>query len=95
MLELLIEMVAQDRSNEITKYCMSKHHHEISASAKCASDLRAQQRKLDNAEYQKHLDDNPHYRYPGMALPNGAIRPLDPCWGQPRVLSTNINKRSC
>ena len=27
----------------------------------------------------------PHYRYPGQALPNNVIKPLDKCWGRNRI----------
>jgi len=40
------------------------------------------------------LKENPHYRYPGMALPNGKIKPLDVCWGYDRTYGTN-KERKC
>ncbi len=93
MLELLIEMAAQNNANEITTYCMAKHNKEITASAACASKLRAARNKLELDEIRTFLAANPHYRYPGVALPNGAMRPLDVCWGRNKIYGTHTKYR--
>jgi hypothetical protein len=93
MLELLIEMAAQSNANEITSYCLEKHNRQINAAAACASDLRAAKRKLERQEMRDFMDANPHYHYPGMALPDGKIKPLDPCWGKTRLYGTHRKNR--
>ena len=87
MLELLIELAAEQDRNAITRYCLAQHTSYTLAAA-CASDLRAAQRQLDLEELRQFLKDNPQYRYAGMALPNGKIKPLHPCWGQTRKYGT-------
>jgi len=87
MLEMLIEIVAQQDRNAITRYCLQQHSN-YSKAAACASDLRVAQRELDLAELRVFLKDNPQYRYPGVALPNGDIAPLHKCWGKTRKYGT-------
>jgi len=93
MLELLIEMAAQSNANEITSYCLEKHNRQINAAAACASDLRAAKRKLELQDMREFLEANPHYHYPGMALPDGKIRPLDACWGKTKLYGTHRKNR--
>lgn len=83
MIELLLEIVAQNDANAITKYCMAQHQS-YSKAAACAEDLRAAQRQIELDELREFLKANPQYRYAGAALPNGQIKPLDPCWGKTR-----------
>ena len=90
MIELLLAMV--EDTNAITKHCMSKHDHWTSRSA-CAAELRHAKRKMEVEELRKFLKENPHYKYPGMALPNGKIKPLDVCWGLSKTYGTNKERR--
>ena len=56
------------------------------------------QRKLEVEELRQFLKDNPHYRYPGMALPNGRIKPLDVCWGSDKTYyigSDKVKRSKC
>ena len=39
------------------------------------------------------LEENPHYKYPGMALPNGKIKPLDVCWGSDKTYYIGSDKQ--
>jgi hypothetical protein len=87
MLELLIEIAAQTDRNAITKYCLAQHQSYAKVAA-CAEDLRAAQRQIELDELRAFLKENPQYRYAGMALPNGKIKPLDPCWGKTRKYGT-------
>lgn len=84
MIELLVEVAAQLNQNEIVKYCMAKHDT-YSEAGGCISQLQAAQRHIKEQELREFIKANPQYRYPGMALPNGKIRPLDECWGMTRM----------
>tara|TARA_R100001591_G_scaffold6069_2_gene12464 strand:+ start:1273 stop:1422 length:150 start_codon:yes stop_codon:yes gene_type:complete len=48
---------------------------------------------MEVEELRKFLKENPHYKYPGMALPNGKIKPLDVCWGLSKTYGTNKERR--
>lgn len=98
MLEILIEIALANDSNAITKYCIKKYEGSEVANVQtanwgkigyCAEELRFAQRQIDYAELQKFLDENPHYRYPGVALPNGRQKALDECWGKTRKYHTD------
>lgn len=98
MLELLIEIALANNNNAITKYCIKKIEGSEVANLEtadwgkigyCAEQLRAAQRQLDYAELKQFLDENPYYRYPGVALPNGAKNTLDECWGKTRKYHTD------
>lgn len=100
MLEILIEIALTNDSNAITKYCVKKIEgqeavYSIAETADwnkiaaCASDLRVAQRQLNYEDLRKFLEKNPHYRYPGAALPNGKIKALDECWGKDRKYHTD------
>ena len=85
MLEVLLAIAAtQADDNAITKYCMSKFEHWTDRAA-CGQQLRQIERELEVEALRKFLKENPHYRYPGMALPNGKIKPLDVCWGSDKT----------
>ena len=56
--------------------------------ATCIDNARNKKRFQQEDEIWEYIQKNPHYRYPGMALPNGAQRPLDKCWGLPRKNGT-------
>ena len=90
MIELLLTMV--EDQNIITKYCMEKHEHWTGRAA-CVQELQHAQRKLEVERLRQFLKDNPHYKYPGMALPNGKIKPLDVCWGSAKTYGTNKERR--
>ncbi len=85
MIELLLSLAAAaPDENAITKYCMSRFEHWTDR-ASCAQQLRHIERKQEVEALRKFLKENPHYRYPGMALPNGKIKPLDVCWGSDKT----------
>jgi len=88
MIELLVEIAALMNSNEITKYCMEKHNREIVKVSACASELRYVETQLKRDNLAKFLENNPHYRYPGLGLPNNVIGKLDECWGKTRTYGT-------
>jgi hypothetical protein len=93
MLEVLLAIAAtQADDNAITKYCMSKFEHWTDR-ASCAQQLRHIERKLEVEALREFLKENPHYRYPGMALPNGKIKPLDVCWGSAKTYGTDKERR--
>lgn len=97
MIELLVEVAEQLNNNEIVKYCMSKHD-DYAKAGYCISELQAAHRHIKEVELRAFMKANPHYKYPGMALPNGKVRPLDECWGMTRMYHkeggclTNYNK---
>ena len=84
MIELLVEVAAQLNNNEIVKYCMSKND-DYGKAGYCISQLQAAQRHIKEVELRAYIKANPQYKYPGMALPNGKVRPLDECWGKTRM----------
>ena len=90
MIELLLAMV--EEQNPIHKYCMSKHDHWTGRAA-CVQELRQTQRKMEVERLRQFLKENPHYKYPGMALPNGRIKPLDVCWGSDKTYGTSKERR--
>lgn len=51
---------------------------------KCALDHRQTLYLEENKLTASFLEANPHFRYPGLALPNGAKGNLNPCWGRNR-----------
>ena len=93
MIELLLSVI--EEPNQFHKYCMEKHEH-WTARAACVQELRHAQRKLEVEELRQFLKENPHYKYPGMALPNGKIKPLDVCWGSDKTyyIGSDKQKRS-
>tara|TARA_X000001382_G_scaffold20908_1_gene12705 strand:- start:123 stop:284 length:162 start_codon:yes stop_codon:yes gene_type:complete len=53
---------------------------------------------MEVEELRQFLKENPHYRYPGMALPNGRIKPLDVCWGSDKTYyigSDKVKRSKC
>ena len=95
MIELLLSVI--EEPNQIHKYCMSKYEHWTGRAA-CVQELQHAQRKLEVEELRQFLKENPHYRYPGMALPNGKIKPLDVCWGSDRTYyigSDKVKRSKC
>ena len=93
MIELLLSVI--EEPNKFHKYCMSKHEHWTGRAA-CVQELRHAERKLEVERLRQFLKENPHYRYPGMALPNGKIKPLDVCWGSDKTyyIGSDKQKRS-
>lgn len=80
--------------NSIIKMCQAKHNYNGLNETKTWSDIAAcivtEKNKIRFAEEDRiweFLKKNPHYRYPGVALPAGQQRPLDPNWGKNRVYS--------
>jgi len=57
--------------------------------ANCALKHRVGIYLEDNKLTASFLEANPHFRYPGLALPNGAKGNLDPCWGRNDSYSAN------
>ena len=95
MIELLIAVI--EEQNPIHKYCMDKHDHWTGRAA-CVQELRHAQRKMEVEELREFLKANPHYKYPGMALPNGRIKPLDVCWGSDKTYyigTDKVKKEKC
>ena len=95
MIELLLSVI--EESNQFHKYCMEKHEHWTDRAA-CVQELRHAERKLEVETLRQFLKENPHYRYPGMALPNGKIKPLDVCWGSDKTYyigSDKVKRSKC
>ena len=95
MIELLLAMV--EDTNQIHKYCMDKYQ-DWTDRASCVQELRHVQRKMEVERLRQFLKDNPHYKYPGMALPNGRIKPLDVCWGSDKTYyigSDKVKRSKC
>ena len=93
MIELLLSVI--EEPNKFHKYSMEKHEHWTGRAA-CVQELRHAERKLEVERLRQFLKENPHYRYPGMALPNGKIKPLDVCWGSDKTyyIGSDKQKRS-
>ncbi len=71
--------------NTIIKNCQVKHNYNGLNETKTWSDIATcivtEKNKIRFAEEDRlwaFVKANPHYRYPGSALPNGKILPLDP-----------------
>ena len=82
--------------NTIIRDCQAKHNYnglnETTTWGDIASCIVTEKNKVRYAEEDRiweFLKKNPHYRYPGVALPAGAKRPLDVCWGQSRTYGTS------
>lgn len=88
MIDLLLEILEQTNKNEITKYCV-KNFNDWNKIASCQSDLLTVKKDLKEKELREFLRKNPHYRYPGVALPAGAQKSLHPCWGKDRKYHTD------
>ena len=95
MIELLLAVI--EEQNPIHKYCMDKHDHWTGRAA-CVQELQHAQRKMEVEDLREFLKANPHYKYPGMALPNGRIKPLDVCWGSSKTYyigADKVKKEKC
>ena len=95
MIEMLLSVI--EEPNPVHRYCMDKHEHWTGRAA-CVQELQHAQCKLEVEELRQFLKDNPHYKYPGMALPNGRIKPLDVCWGSDRTYyigSDKVKRSKC
>lgn len=97
---MLFELLVDMRTNEITQYCMDTRKNVATSEepnwnsvATCQSRLLQAQTKVKDKEMADFLIQNPHYRYPGQALPNGRIKPKDRCWGRNRVHT--LGGRTC
>tara|TARA_B100000900_G_C20594402_1_gene722829 strand:+ start:1355 stop:1684 length:330 start_codon:yes stop_codon:yes gene_type:complete len=71
--------------NSIVKACQAKHNYNGLNETKTWSDIAtcivSEKNKIIRAEEDRlwqFVLDNPHYRYPGIALPNGEKAPFDP-----------------
>ncbi len=95
MIDVLLEIVANMDNNAITRYCLSRQPYENVQMANwreishCAADLRYAQKTIDEDELRGFLKKYPHYKYPGRALPNFVVKPLDKCWGKDRKNGTS------
>lgn len=94
IIALFLASPAFATDNSIIKMCQAKHNYNGLNETKTWSDIATcivtEKNKIRFAEEDRiweFLKKNPHYRYPGVALPNGQKRPLDPKWGMPRVYS--------
>ena len=85
-----MDMPVDVGNNQIIKDCLSQYEYSIekfdtfdfNAAASCFHKRKAVLYIRENEELTAFLDAYPQYRYPGLALPNGATRQLDKCWGQ-------------
>lgn len=99
MLDVLFDLLVDMKTNEISQYCMDKQKTVASREvdwntvAGCQSKLLQAQTNIKDKEMADFLVKNPHYRYPGQALPNGRIKPRDRCWGKNRVYT--LEGRGC
>ena len=98
---LLLASPAYASDNKIHKDCLAKHGYDgingntdFMSIASCVHKIRVEIRKQKEDELWEFMKKNPHYRYPGVALPNGQKKPLHPCWGKDRRISTE-NSYSC
>jgi len=77
-------------NNQMMKDCLSHYHYSVEnfdtfnfrQAASCFHAKKVTMYIRETAELNEFLKDHPHYRYPGVALPNGVIGQLDKCWGQ-------------
>ena len=77
--------------NEIHRNCLAKYDYkglqEINAWSDIATCIVTEKNKIRFKEEDRiwqFVQDNPHYRYPGVALPAGEKKPLSPYWGKGR-----------
>lgn len=82
--------------NSIIKQCQAKHNYNGLNETKTWSDIATcivtEKNKIRFAEEDRlweFVKANPHYRYPGIALPAGQQKTLDPEWGKARKYSVN------
>lgn len=71
--------------NSIVKACQAKHNYNglnetrtWSDIATCIVTAKNKIRRAEEDRLWQFVQDNPHYRYPGIALPNGEKAPFDP-----------------
>lgn len=85
-----MDMPVDVGNNQIIKDCLSHYNYTIenfdtfdfNAAASCFHKRKAVLYIRENEELTAFLDAYPQYRYPGLALPNGARGSVDRCWGQ-------------
>tara|TARA_Y100000389_G_scaffold59713_1_gene55836 strand:- start:661 stop:960 length:300 start_codon:yes stop_codon:yes gene_type:complete len=91
MIDTLLEVLIDMKSNEITKYCVKQQEVvageqlDWNSLAACQAELLKAKEHIKNEELSDFLKKYPHYKYPGQALPNNVVKPLDKCWGRNRV----------
>jgi hypothetical protein len=91
MIDALLEVLIDMKSNQITQYCVDKQ--EVVAGedpnwnslAACQAELLKAKNHIEKQQLADFIKKYPHYRYPGQALPNNVIKPLDKCWGRNRI----------
>lgn len=94
-LALLLLATPAFADNSIHKMCMEKYNYQglnnsdLGAIAACVVTEQNKIRFEEEDRLWAFLQKNPHYRYPGVALPNGAQKSLSPNWGKPRVWSNS------
>ena len=94
--------VSKEPNNQPLYQCKKLYYNGINSTttkdmmafASCVHEIRQAEYRKKEEEIWEFLKKNPHYRYPGVALPNGEKKPLHPCWGKDRRLSTE-NGYSC
>lgn len=99
MIDALLEVLIDMKSNQITQYCVDKQvvvageEPNWNSLAACQSNLLKAKDHIEKKELADFIKKYPHYRYPGQALPNNVIKPLDKCWGRNRVYT--LDGRGC
>tara|TARA_B100000900_G_scaffold247403_1_gene210462 strand:- start:81 stop:392 length:312 start_codon:yes stop_codon:yes gene_type:complete len=91
VLASLFATSAMAADNSAITFCKEKHGYNglnnSSNLMQIAACIDSERNAVIHAEEDRiweFLKENPHYRYSGMALPAGAIRPLPKCWGMNR-----------
>jgi len=91
MIDTLLEVLIDMKSNEITKYCVKQQEVvageqlDWNSLAACQAELLQAKGHIEKKELADFVKKYPHYRYPGQALPNNVIKPLNKCWGRNRI----------
>ena len=95
-LALLLLATPALADNTIHKTCMKKHNYQglnnsnFGAIAACIEKAKNEIIIKEEDRLWAFLQDNPHYRYPGVALPNGVQNPHAIAdWGKPKFWSNS------
>lgn len=97
-MDIPVDLVVDDSKNQIIQRCLDYYGYDktlpveerfngfpFNSASSCMLDTKLYTIYIpQNKATEAFLKANPHYRYPGMALPNGKIGRLSPCWGKDR-----------